>query len=425
MSQRRSLGNQKTPLLNHVSEKAATIRHASLRTLLVNLAMARTAASEAASLEKMKTSLKRTLLVNLALARTAVSEGENLEKMRTPQKHQKTILNFDATFAKASDKVAVVVMSQRRSLGNQKTPLLNHVSEKAATIRHASLRTLLVNLAMARTTVSVAASLEKTRKLPQKHQKTILNFDATFAKASDKVAAVVTNQRTSLGNQKTPLLNQVSEKAATIQDASLRTLLVNLAMAKTAESEAANLEKMKTPLKRTLLVNLAMARTAASEAANLEKMKTPPQKYQKTILNFGATFAKASDKVAAVMNQRTSLGNQKTPLLNHVSEKAATIQDASLRTLLVNLAMAKTAVSEAASLEKMTLPQKHQKTILHFDATFAKASVAAAVMNQRTSLGNQKTRLLNLVSEKATMIQDASLRTLLVNLVMAKTAESE
>jgi hypothetical protein len=184
------------------------------------------------------------------------------------------------------------------------------------------------------------ASHERTKRLPQKHQKTILNFDATFAKASDKVAAVVMSQRRSLGNQKTPLLNHVSEKAATIQDASLRTLLVNLVMAKTAESEAANLEKMKTPLKRTLLVNLAIARTAASEAANLEKMKTPPQKYQKTILNFDATFAKASD-VVAVVNQMT-------------------IAPVNQRTSLASLRVAK----EAANHEKMeTLPQKNHVMI--------------------------------------------------------------
>merc|ERR1719494_1127817 len=73
------------------------------------------------------------------------------------------------------------------------------------------------------------------------------------------------------------------------------------------------------------------------------------------------------------------------------------IQDASLRTLLVNLVMAKTAESEAANLEKMTPPQKYQKTILNFDATFAKASDVVAVVNQMTIAPvNQRTSLASL-----------------------------
>merc|ERR1712117_926699 len=65
----------------------------------------------------------------------------------------------------------------------------------------------------------------------------------------------------------------------------------------------------------------------AREAESLAKMKTPPQKHQKkTILNFDATFAKATEVDAAVNLMATALGNQKTPLLNHVSEKAAAIQ---------------------------------------------------------------------------------------------------
>merc|ERR1719244_525270 len=78
----------------------------------------------------------------------------------------------------------------------------------------------------------------------------------------------------------------------------------------------------------------------ARETAILEKMKTPPQKLQKMILNFDAIFAKATD-VAAVNLMATALGNQKTPLLNHVSEKAATIQNASRRMLPVNLRVAR------------------------------------------------------------------------------------
>merc|ERR1719493_656997 len=140
-------------------------------------------------------------------------EAENLEKMKTPpQKHQKKmILNFDATLAKATDVVAVNLMAT--ALGNQKTPLLNHVSEKAATIQNASRRMLPVNPRVARET----ANLAKMKTPPQKHQKKmILNFDATFAKATDVVAAV-NLMATALGNQKTPLVNHVSEKAAAIQ----------------------------------------------------------------------------------------------------------------------------------------------------------------------------------------------------------------
>merc|ERR1712136_151323 len=85
-----------------------------------------------------------------------------------------------------------------------------------------------------------------------------------------------------------------SEKAATIQNASRRMLPVNPRVAR--------------------------------ETANLARMKTPPQKHQKMILNFDATFAKATDVVAAVNLMATALGNQKTPLVNHASEKAAAIQ---------------------------------------------------------------------------------------------------
>merc|ERR1712117_900796 len=145
----------------------------------------------------------------------------------------------------------------------------------------------------------------------------------------------------------------------------------------------------------------------AREAENLEKMKTPPQKHRKKmILNFDATIAKA----AAVNLMATALGNQKTPLLNHVSEKAATIQNASRRMLPVNPRVAR----EAANLEKMkTPPQKLQKMILNFDATLAKATDVVAVNLMATVLGNQKTPLVNHVSEKAATI--ASRRMLPVN----------
>merc|ERR1712117_513896 len=121
-----------------------------------------------------------------------------------------------------------VAVATTTALGNQKTPLLNHVSEKAATIQHETqrMRMLPVNQRVAKE----AANHEKTKTLPQKHQRTILNFDATFAKAANKKVAVVI--ATALGNQKTLLLNRVSEKAA-----SQRTSLVNHVMiAKIAEN---------------------------------------------------------------------------------------------------------------------------------------------------------------------------------------------
>merc|ERR1719461_1687329 len=113
----------------------------------------------------------------------------------------------------------------------------------------------------------------------------------------------------------------------------------------------------------------------ARETANLEKM-TPPQKLQKKmILNFDATLAAKATDVVAVNLMATALGNQKTPLLNHVSEKAATIQHGSLRMSPVNPRVAR----EAENLAKMkTPPQKHRKkTILNFDATLAKATKVA------------------------------------------------
>merc|ERR1719361_3246606 len=120
---------------------------------------------------------------------------------------------------------------------------MNHVSEKAAMIQNAGLRMRMspVNQKVAKE----AANLEKTRTLPRKHQKMILNFDATFAKVSDVVAVVIA---TALRNQKTPLLNHVSEKAAMIQNAGLRMRIspVNQKVAK----ETANLEKTRTLLQK-------------------------------------------------------------------------------------------------------------------------------------------------------------------------------
>merc|ERR1711953_451292 len=160
------------------------------------------------------------------------------------------------------------------------------------------------------------------------------NFDATFAKA-----AAVNLMATALGNQKTPLLNRVSEKAATIQNVSRRMLPVN--------------------------------QRVARETANLEKMKTPPQKHQKMILNFDAIFAKATDVEAAVNLMATALGNQKTPLLNHVSEKAAAIQQR-MMSLVNHVMIAKIAENVKIVVILTTLLMKQQLLQFLFDVSFEK-----------------------------------------------------
>merc|ERR1711936_289775 len=121
----------------------------------------------------------------------------------------------------ATDVVAAVNL-MATALANQKTPLVNHVSEKAATIQNASRRMLPVNPRVARETANLAK------------KKMILNFDATFAKATDVVAAV-NLMATALGNQKTPLVNHVSEKAAAIQQR-MMSLVNHVMIAKIAEN---------------------------------------------------------------------------------------------------------------------------------------------------------------------------------------------
>merc|ERR1719204_2403503 len=154
---------------------------------------------------------------------------------------------------------------------------------------------------------------------------------------------------------------------------------------------------------KTAPVNPAMVMIANVDArvtVNHEK-KNLPLKHQKMTLNFDATFVKASDVVAAVVmttapvNQRMLLVHQRMSL-------------ASRRMLPVNLVMARNANLEArvarevANLEKMILPLKLQKTILNFDATFAKTSEVVAVVmtapvNQRMLLVLQRMSLVNLV----------------------------
>merc|ERR1719412_2130402 len=124
----------------------------------------------------------------------------------------------------------------------------------------------------------------------------ILNFDATFAKASDVVAAVVMttapeNQRMSLVHLRMSLVNR-------------RMSLVNLVLVMIANVDA----------------------RVARETANHERVKTKPLKHPKMILNFDATFAKAitkaSDVVAAVVmttapeNQRMLLVHLRMSLVN-------------------------------------------------------------------------------------------------------------
>jgi len=100
---------------------------------------------------------------------------------------------------------------------------------------------LLVNQKIQRLPVNLATARRVTRVtekmiLPLKHQKMILNFDATFVKeASDVVAAVVmttapVNQKMLLVNQKIQrlLVNQKIQRLLMSQR--IKMLLVNLAM---------------------------------------------------------------------------------------------------------------------------------------------------------------------------------------------------
>merc|ERR1719433_2665186 len=126
------------------------------------------------------------------------------------------ILNFDATFAKERDVVAAVVMM---------TAPVNLVMVKIA-------------VKVARVRVRVAANLEKMI-LPPKPQKVILNFDATFAKVRDVVAAVV--MMTALVNRRMSLVHQRSQKTAPVN---LALVKIAVKVARVRVRVAANLEKM-------------------------------------------------------------------------------------------------------------------------------------------------------------------------------------
>merc|ERR1719204_1913665 len=111
-------------------------------------------------------------------------------------------------------------------------------------------------------------------------------------------------------------------------------------------------------------------------------------------LNFDATFVKASDGVAAVVMTTAPVNQRMLLVLQRMSL-------ASRRMLPVNRVMARNADVEArvarevANLEKIKLPLQHQKMILNFDATCAKASEVVAVV--MTAPVNQRMLLVNLV----------------------------
>merc|ERR1719412_2897175 len=99
------------------------------------------------------------------------------------------ILNFDATFAKASDVVAAVVMTTAPE--NQRMSLV-HLRMSPVNRRMSLVNLVLVMIANVDTRVArETANHERVKTKPQKHPKMILNFDATFAKATTKATDVV------------------------------------------------------------------------------------------------------------------------------------------------------------------------------------------------------------------------------------------
>merc|ERR1719357_474792 len=238
--------------------------------------------------QRMSHASRRMLPVNLAMVKTAVRGvrvrvAANLEKMILPPKPQKMILNLDATFAKVRDVVAAVVLmtalvNRRMSLVSQKTAPVNLAMVKIA-------------VRVARVRVRVAANLEKMT-LPPKPQKMILNFDAIFVKARNVVAVVV-----------------------------MTTAPVNLRMSLVSQKTA--------PVSPAMVM---IANVDARVTGNHAKINLPP-KPQKMILNFDATFVKASDVVAAVV-MTTAPVNQRMLLV--LQRRMSLV---SQRTVLVNLVM--------------------------------------------------------------------------------------
>merc|ERR1711953_897198 len=83
-----------------------------------------------------------------------------------------------------------------------------------------------------------------------------------------------------------------------------------------------------------------------------------------------ATLAKATD-VAAVNLMATALGNQKTPLLNHVSEKAAAIQQR-MMSLVNHVMIAKIAENVKIVVILTTHLMNYQLLQFLFDDSFEK-----------------------------------------------------
>merc|ERR1719464_2418907 len=97
--------------------------------------------------------------------------------------HPKMILNFDAT-AKATAAVMTTAPENQRMLLADLSPLVNR---KMSLVNLVLVMIVNVDTRVARE----IANHEKVETKPQKHPKMILNFDATFARTSDVVAAVV------------------------------------------------------------------------------------------------------------------------------------------------------------------------------------------------------------------------------------------
>jgi len=214
------------------------------------------------------------------------------------------ILNFDAIFVKARNVVAVVVMTTapvnlRMSLVSQKTA---PVSPAMVMIANVDAR--------------VTGNHAKIN-LPPKPQKMILNFDATFVKASDVVAAVVmttapVNQRMllvlqrrmSLVSQRTVLVNlvMIAKIAKIVENVKvvviLMTLLKNLMNQKVPQFLVDSFEKKQNELltqprslvtepKNPALVMIANVDVrVARGAAKNEKVKKKRLKHLKRFLHF-------------------------------------------------------------------------------------------------------------------------------------------
>merc|ERR1719373_1495022 len=217
-NQRMPLASQKTALVNLATtipdvEARKTANHEKIRqppkrqkmilnfdaTLAVNATdvVAAVVMTALANQKMMSPMSRRMLPANLATAMIVnvrdAREDANLEKMMKRLKNPKIFLNFDATFAEENDVEDAVVMTTAPA--NQRISL---VSQKMVPV---NLATTIPDVEARKT-----ANHEKIR-LPPKHQKMILNFDATLAaNATDVEDAVV--MMTAPANQKMPLASQ-------------------------------------------------------------------------------------------------------------------------------------------------------------------------------------------------------------------------